>query len=255
MTVPVIELRDVWAGYGHEPILTGVSLTLAERDFVGMVGPNGGGKTTLLKLLLGLLEPIRGEVRVMGERPAAGRRHVGYVPQVVTFDPDFPITVREIVLMGRLGRRSLFAGYNRVDRDSAGEAMRSMGIEHLADRAIGGLSGGERQRTFIARALASEPTILLLDEPTASVDSKVQAGVYELLRKLNERITILLVTHDIGVISSYVKTIGCLNRTLHYHGTRELTADMLEKAYHCPVELIAHGVPHRVFPAHQGDGE
>ncbi len=246
----VITVRNLWAGYDHENVLEAVDLTVYERDFIGLVGPNGGGKTTLVKVLLGLLEPTRGMVRIKGEPVEKGRRHIGYVPQAVEFDRDFPVNVWDVVRMGRLGKRRLFQRYTAEDDASVEEMLRRVEMFDLRDRAIGELSGGQRQRAYIARALVAEPEILLLDEPTASVDPQISASIYELLRQLNEHVTVLMISHDMTAVSSYVKTVGCLNRRLFYHNEKNLTPEMLELAYQCPVDLIAHGVPHRVFPEH-----
>ena len=254
-TVPreVIAVRGLWAGYNGETVLEDVNLAVYERDFIGLIGPNGGGKTTLLKVLLGLLPPRRGEVRVMGQDVREGRRHIGYVPQMVVFDRDFPIRVWDVARMGRLGRRRLLQRYTTQDDEAVAEALRQVEMLDLRDRPIGELSGGQRQRVYIARALATEPAILLLDEPTASVDPQVSSSLYDLLGQLNERVTILLVSHDMSAISAHVKTVGCLNRRLFYHSGKQITSEMLEAAYQCPIDLIAHGVPHRVFPEHTGE--
>jgi zinc transport system ATP-binding protein len=256
MTLPreVIAVRHVWAGYDHEQVLEDINLSVYEGDFVGLIGPNGGGKTTLLRVLLGLLPPTQGEVRVLGRPVKEGRPAIGYVPQVIEFDRDFPISVWDVARMGRLGRRGLLRRYTAEDDAVVTEVLRQVGLLDLRRRPIGELSGGQRQRVYIARALATQPEILLLDEPTSSVDPQVSSNVYELLRQLNDRVTILLVSHDMSAISSYVKTVGCLNRRLFYHGEQEITAEMLELAYQCPIDLIAHGVPHRVFPLHTHDG-
>jgi len=246
----VLYLEDVWAGYDGRPVLEGINLSVKERDFVGIIGPNGGGKTTLLRVMLGLIRPTRGRVRVLGQSTARGRRFVGYVPQQVDFDRDFPINVWDVALMGRLGRRGLLRRYTPQDRHAVTRALQQVEMLDAKDRPIGELSTGQRQRVYIARALATEPQILFLDEPTASVDSQVTTSIYELLQRLNEHVTILLVSHDMSVISSYVKTVGCLNRRLFYHESKEITPEMLEGAYHCPIDLIAHGVPHRVFAPH-----
>lgn len=252
----VISIQHLWAGYGQEPVLEDINLSVYEGDFIGLIGPNGGGKTTLLRVLLGLLPPIRGTVRILGLPVRDGRRMIGYVPQEVEFDRDFPISVWDVARMGRLGQRRLLQRYTDEDDAVVAEALRRVDLYDLRRRPIGKLSGGQRQRVYIARALATRPTILLLDEPTSSVDPQVSTDIYQLLRHLNEQgVTILLVSHDIGVISSYVKTVGCLNRRLFYHGKREITVDMLEMAYRCPVDLIAHGVPHRVFPDHEKEAE
>lgn len=246
----VLCLEDVWAGYGGGPVLEGINLSVKERDFVGVIGPNGGGKTTLLRVMLGLIQPTRGRVRVLGQSAAQARRFIGYVPQQVDFDRDFPVNVWDVALMGRLGQRGLLHRYTPQDRRAVTRALQQVEMLDLKDRPIGELSTGQRQRVYIARALATEPKILFLDEPTASVDAHITTSIYELLQKLNEHITILLVSHDMGVISSYVKTVGCLNRHLFYHESREITPEMLGEAYRCPIDLIAHGVPHRVFAQH-----
>jgi zinc transport system ATP-binding protein len=246
----VISVQHLWATYDSEPVLEDINLSVEKLDFIGLIGPNGGGKTTLLKVLLGLLPPTQGQVHVMGKPVKEARRYIGYVPQSVQFDRDFPISVWDVVRMGRLGRRRLLQRYTAEDDQVVAEALRSADMLDLRARPIGALSGGQRQRVYIARALATEPRILLLDEPMAGVDPQVSASIYELLRQLNEHITILLVSHDMSAISSHVKTVGCLNRRLFYHGGKQITPDMLEAAYRCPIDLIAHGVPHRVFPEH-----
>jgi len=252
MSVPAVLLRDVSYRYREAPVLESIDLVLNEGDFLGIIGPNAGGKTTLLKIVLGLLEPQRGTVEVFGRSPREARGTIGYVPQYARFDSSFPIDVLDMVRMGRLGRRR---------REGAGEARAAAlaALEHvdladLAGEQIGLLSGGQLQRVLIARALATEPRILLLDEPTASVDTRIGQSVYGLLAGLSETLTVVLVSHDIGVISRYVKTIACLNVRLHYHHSRELTPEMVEAAYGCPVDLVAHGHPHRVLPSHPGEG-
>jgi len=250
----VITIEHLWAGYDRDTVLEDVSLTVHEHDFMGLIGPNGGGKTTLVKVLLGLLSPTRGRVRVMGVPPKKGRRYIGYVPQVVAFDRDFPVRVWDVVRMGRLGRRRLLQPYNAEDDAEVAEALSQVEMLRFKDRSIGALSGGQRQRVYIARALAAQPEILLLDEPTASVDPQVTTSIYELLQSLNAHMTIVMISHDVGAISSYVKTVGCLNRHLFYHEDDQLSPEMLELAYQCPIDLIAHGVPHRVLPEHGEHG-
>lgn len=247
---PAIAVRHLWAGYEHEQVLEDINLTVHDGDFVGLIGPNGGGKTTLIKVFLGLLPPMRGEVRIYGQPVEEGRRFIGYVPQVVAFDNEFPISVRDVTLMGRLGRRRLFRRYTAEDGQVVDEALRQVEMYDLRHHPIGELSGGQRQRVYIARALVTQPRILLLDEPTSSIDPKMSSGIYELLQTLNASITIILISHDMGAISSYVKTVGCVNRRLFYHHEPEITPDMVELAYQCPIDLIAHGVPHRVLAEH-----
>ncbi|MEA1959476.1 MAG: ABC transporter ATP-binding protein [Chloroflexota bacterium] len=250
MTEEVVKLEDVWLRYDGTPVLEGVNLSLYRDDFLGIIGPNGGGKTTLFRVMLGLVKPGRGSVTILGETPEGGRRHVGYLPQHSLFDPDFPASVMEVVLMGRLGNAGLFRRYGRDDKGAAVRVLETVGMTDYRDRQIGKLSGGQQQRAFLARALVSEPQILLLDEPMANVDTPMQAGFYELLESLKHKMTIIMVSHDVSVVSACVDKIACLNRRLYYHGTGELTKHDIEEAYQCPVELIAHGVPHRVFEEH-----
>jgi zinc transport system ATP-binding protein len=246
----VMQLEDVWVRYDGVPVLEGIDLSVREQDFIGIIGPNGGGKTTLLKVFLGLVEPSRGRVTVLGRTPQEARGAVGYVPQHAELDRSFPISVWDVAMMGRLGRRGLLRRYTAEDRRAVEDALRQVDMLKHRDRQMGKLSGGERQRVYVARALATGPQVLLLDEPTASVDTRVMGSIYEVLRELNCQVTIVLVSHDIGVVSSYVKTIACLDRRLIYHESKEITPDMLEAAYHCPVDLIAHGLPHRVLDMH-----
>jgi len=251
MSKEVIRLDDVWVKYGDLTILEDINLSVQNLDFLGIIGPNGGGKTTLLKVILGLIKPARGKVTVLGNPPEKSRRFVGYVPQITQFDRDFPITVLEVVLMGRLGRKGFLGKYSEEDKKTAHEALESVEMLELKNRQVGKLSGGQLQRVLLARALATDPRILLLDEPTASIDEPTKTELYELLKNLNKKITIILVSHDIGVISSYVDKIACLNRRLFYHGSKEIEMETIEKTYQCPVDLIAHGVPHRVLRKHK----
>ena len=244
----VIAVEHVWAGYDQGAVLEDINFRVDEMDFVGLIGPNGGGKTTLMRVLLGLIKPSRGRVRIMGLPVGEGRRHVGYVPQTVEYDREFPATVWDVARMGRLGKRKLFHRYTTQDDDIVARTLRSVEMLSMRNRAIGQLSGGQRQRVYIARALATEPKLLLPDEPTASVDPEMSHSIYELLGELNKEITILMISHDMAAISAHVKTVGCLNRRLFYTGERQFTAEMIDSAYHCPIDLIAHGVPHRVFP-------
>jgi len=251
MSQELVRLEDIWVHYNGVTALEGVSLTVDQGDFLGIIGPNGGGKTTLLRLILGLVNPSHGTVSVLGKAPEQSRKDIGYVPQHNLFDRSFPISVGETVIMGRYGRTGLFRRYRREDRVRAEAALQTVGLLEHRDRQIGKLSGGEQQRVLIARALATEPKLLLLDEPTASVDSTAQTEFYELLEELKQRIAIIMVSHDIGAISIYVNKIACLNRQLVYHGSKEITAEVLEATYKCPVQLIAHGtVPHRVLKEH-----
>ena len=247
----IASLKEVWAHYDGVTALEGVTLSLHERDFLGTIGPNGGGKTTLLKIMLGLLKPSQGEVRILGDSPEKQRKLIGYIPQYSLFDRDFPVSVWDVALMGRLGRARRFRKYADADEQATLSALETVGMVDLKDSQIGKLSGGQQQRVFLARALVTEPKLLLLDEPMASVDVSLQTGLYELLEKLTEKMAIVMVSHDIGAISVHVNKIACLNRKLFYHNSKEIRAEELEATYKCPVQLIAHGVPHRVLKKHK----
>lgn len=247
----VVQLDDIWVHYDGIPVLEGINLSVEPNDFLGIIGPNGGGKTTLLKVILGLIKPTRGRVSVMGQTPERGRRFIGYISQHNLFDRDFPVSVLDVVLMGRYSKVGLFQRYSEEDRRIASETLKTVEMLDYKDRQVGKLSGGEQQRVFIARALATDPKLLLLDEPTASIDTNMQAEFYELIENLKQRMTIVLVSHDISAVSIYVDKIACLNHQLFYHGSKEVSAEELEKTYHCPIQLIAHGaVPHRILKEH-----
>lgn len=246
----LVKLEDVWAYYDDVPVLEGVNLSIDEDDFLGIIGPNGGGKTTLLKVILGLVKPSRGEVTVLGGAPERNRKFMGYVAQHSVFDRAFPINVWDVVLMGRCGKVGLMRRFNDEDKKIALKALETVEMLDYKDRQIGRLSGGEQQRVFIARALVAEPRILLLDEPTAGIDTPMQTEFYELLARLKQRIAIVLVSHDISAVSVYVDKIACLNRQLYYHGSKEVGPEILEATYKCPVQMIAHGIPHRVLKEH-----
>lgn len=236
----VIQLREVSFSYDGPPVLEGVSLAVQAGEFLGLVGPNGGGKTTLLKIILGLLRPRSGEVRVFGMPPEKGRTHMGYVPQFAAFDRNFPISVRETVLLGRLGRTRMWGGYTHADKSIAAAMMREVHVWDIREQPLETLSGGQLQRVLVARALACEPRILLLDEPTANIDMRGEEDIFDLFRKLNERLTIVLVSHDIAFISRYVSRVACLNQTLVCHRTEAITGDIIEDLYGEPVRMIHH---------------
>lgn len=247
----LVRLDDVWVHHDGVPVLEGINLVIKPNDFLGIIGPNGGGKTTLLKVIVGLIKPSHGKVTVMGQPPEKGRKFIGYISQFNLFDRDFPISVFEVVLMGRYGKAGLFRHYHEEDRRTTIEALKTVEMLGYKDRQVGRLSGGEQQRVFIARALATSPKLLLLDEPTASIDPNMQAEFYGLLDRLKDSMAIVLVSHDITAVSIYVNEIACLNHQLFYHGSKEVSAEELEKSYHCPIQLIAHGaVPHRVLKEH-----
>lgn len=237
---PVIKVENVSFSYNGYRVLDDVSLTVYERDFLCIVGPNAGGKTTLLKLILGLLKPSSGSIRVFGLPPARARSRMGYMPQYATLDPLFPVNVLDVVLMGRLGNGSRFGFFRKADRAAAEEALREMELYDVRNRSFSELSGGQRQRVLIARALVTDPELLLLDEPTSNVDAAVETELFELLSRLNEKMTVALVTHDLGFVSSYVKRVACVNRRVVVHATSEISGEMINDLYGCDVHMVRH---------------
>lgn len=237
---PAIELQAVGFSYAGPPVLENVNLTVDDGEFIGIVGPNAGGKSTLLKLVLGLLEPQVGRVQVLGRAPRQARRAMGYVPQYPSFSRDFPISVQQAVLLGRLGKGWGLGPYRRTEYAAARRAMEEVEVADLAVRQVGTLSGGQLQRVLLARALVAEPQILILDEPTANIDQRMESDIFDLLRKLNSRMTILVVSHDIAFISSYVARVACLNRTLVCHHTDAIDGQVIQDLYGEQVRMVAH---------------
>lgn len=261
MSENIIEIRNLSFSYNRQKVLTNIDLDVTAGDFMAMIGPNGGGKTTLIKLMLGLHSADSGTIRVFGKSPREVSHRIGYVPQNVHINKEFPISVLDVVLMGTLNPGRRWSRHSRSDREAAGNALVKVDMAPFQNRRIGELSGGQLQRVFVARALVSKPQLLFLDEPTASIDTKGQRDFYGLLEELNEDITIIVVSHDLMVVSEYVRSVACVNQRLHHHDQAELTGEMIEMMYQCtaeevcPVELIAHGVPHRVLHSHTEDTE
>ncbi|WP_430811499.1 MULTISPECIES: metal ABC transporter ATP-binding protein [unclassified Carboxylicivirga] len=241
---PLIELRNIKASYDRHPVLQDVNLSIAERDFVGIIGPNGGGKTTLLKVMLDLLPPIAGTVTRSKEL------RIGYLPQVNNIDKQFPITIKDVILSGRYAQSKWWHKTSRQQINKLNELLEFIGLKGQHNTPIGELSGGQMQRVFLCRALISDPNLLILDEPNTYVDKTFEASLYNLLGELNDKMAIVLVSHDVGTISSVVKTIACVNGGLHYHASNKITNEVLQ-SYNCPIELVTHGqVPHRVLKHH-----
>lgn len=239
MNTAIISFQDVDFSYNSEPILKDVNLEIHPGEFVSVIGPNGGGKTSLLLLALGMLRPNRGTVQVFGRAPERERSRLGYVPQFTRFDPLFPVTVYDVVQMGRLGR--FWTGpYRKEDREAALTALEQVGLAELRRRSFSELSGGQRQRVLIARALATEPEVLLLDEPTANVDRLATDKLYELLVELNQRLTVVLVSHDLGIVSRFVSSVVCVNKTVFTHPVSELTGEMIRDLYGGEIALVRH---------------
>jgi len=237
---PAVVVKDLDFSYGPTPVLSGVNLTIAEGDFACILGPNGGGKTTLIKLLLGLLKPTTGSIAIFGNTPVQARTSIGYVPQYFQFDMHFPIKVIDLVLMGRLHHHPIAGYYNRADKAAAAQALDDVQLYDVRNRAFSDLSGGQRQRVLIARALASDPKLFILDEPMANIDPAGQNEVYALLQQLNKRLTILMVTHDAGFVSTLVTEVVCVNRHVWVHPTSEMTGDTIREIYGSEINMVRH---------------
>ncbi|MCZ6802758.1 MAG: metal ABC transporter ATP-binding protein [Proteobacteria bacterium] len=236
----IINLDNVSFSYAHIPVLRDITLAIGEGEFLGVIGPNAGGKSTLLKLILGLLQPDKGDIKVFGKSPDKGRSRIGYVPQYPAFSRDFPINVLDAVLLGRLGETRWYGGYTQKDKNIAMDSLKAVEIDNISNQTIDSLSGGQLQRVLIARALASRPDILILDEPTANIDVRAEEDIFALLKEYNEHMTIIVVSHDIGFISGYVDRVACLNQTLLCHTTSEISGKTIEDLYGAPVKMIQH---------------
>jgi len=248
---PSLAFQGVSFGYGDGPdVVENVDLEIGPHELIGLIGPNGGGKSTLLKLAAGLLKPRQGTVQVFGRAPQEARDKIGYVPQFALFPRDFPITVAQAVLLGRLGG-GLGLRWSARDRDAADRAINETELAPLADRPLSALSGGELQRVLIARALAAEPRLLLLDEPTSNLDQRAEEDIFALLAKLTDRMAVVLVSHDVGFVTGYVERVACISRTLICHGTSAVTGEVINELYGHPVRAVHHA--HHHHPAPQGD--
>ncbi len=247
----LIEIRHITAGYSGKPVLQDVSLDIWENDFLGIIGPNGGGKTTLLKVILGLLTPEKGVINYYHNGLSAPSLKIGYLPQTNMIDKKFPISVWEVVSSGLSSAKPLFRGFNKLQNKRIEEVILQMGLGDLSDRPIGELSGGQLQRVLLGRSIVSRPEVLILDEPNSYVDKQFESHFYELLGVINKESAIILVSHDIGTILPLVKNIACVNETLHYHSGSDITEEWIGQAYSCPIELVGHGeIPHRILKTH-----
>ena len=247
----IVSLQKINFSYGNKvKVLEDVCLNIYEKDFLAIIGPNGGGKTTLLKIILGLLQPDSGIVKVFQNNPEAGRVNIGYVPQYSKLDLDYPINVINLVLMGLLSEKKVFRKKNPEQLQKAETALAEVGMLEYQHKQIGELSGGQRQRVLIARALVRNPKLLLLDEPTSSVDQKSGTDFFKYLKKLNQKTAIVVVSHDIGMISPYISKVACLNKKLFFHDGNEINNEILKNGYQCELELLGHGLPHRVLKQH-----
>ena len=240
MSNPAIEITNLNFSFDKLSILENINMTIEQGDFAGLVGPNGGGKTTLLKLILGLYKAQSGQISIFGQALKKQRKLIGYVPQYADFNSDFPISVQDTVLQGRLGVSSFFASYSKRDKQIALNVMQETEIFDLADRSIQSLSGGQMQRVLVARALASQPKILLLDEPTANIDLRAEKDIFDLFKSINQRMSILIISHDIGFVSDYINKVFCLNKTLVCHNASPVTSDTIHALYGDHVSEVHH---------------
>lgn len=239
-----IQIENLDFAYGPVSVLEKADVSLGEREFVSIVGPNGGGKTTLLKIILGLLKPQGGSVEVFGKSPELGRKWIGYLPQYASLDSQFPATATDVVLMGRLGKTRGLGFYTKADRLAARDMLARVGLENLGNRPLSALSGGQQQRVLIARALVSEPKLLLLDEPSSSLDDYVEQELYDLLQELNKELTIVVVSHDVAYVSRYVEKVICVNREVHTHPVSQINENIIHDMYGAHVHAVRHDQEH-----------
>ena len=251
MNNEIIKFENVYFSYGNNLVLESINFSVRKGDYIALMGPNGGGKSTMLKIILGIIKPDKGVIKVFDKDPASQRQRVGYLTQSNSFDFSFPISVSDLVLMGRYRIKNRY--YGNKDKAAVFEALKKVNMEEFVKRHINTLSGGQLQRVLIARAIVKNPEILLLDEPMSGVDPEAQKSIYDILIKLNKEMTVILITHDTSVVSSEIGSVACLNRNLFYHGPVEGSLGKLANAYKCPVEVISHGIPHRVLGEHSND--
>ncbi|NLG16227.1 MAG: ABC transporter ATP-binding protein [Fibrobacter sp.] len=249
----IIECRGVTFAYGSNLVVKNATFSVCRGDFLGIIGPNGGGKTTLLRLILGVLKPLNGSIILLGGPPVKTRIRAGYIPQETNLNKGFPISVHDVVLMGLTRSRGLGHLFSKEDKKKTDSILEQFDLLSFKNEGISNLSGGQRQKVLLARALVSRPEILFLDEPTSSVDAAGADEIYDYLKKVNaEGTTVVLVTHNMGIISRYIKSVACVNKDLFFHPDGKLDEQTLSRTFGCEIDLIAHGVPHRVFHSHEG---
>lgn len=241
----LINLKNLDIHYGNFVALENVSFKIKENKFISIIGPNGGGKTTLIKSILGFIKPTKGIIEKSNDLK------IGYVPQKNNFEESFPITVKKVILSGILnGKIKLFHSYSKADKTLLDDIIKDLNIEKLKDKTINELSGGELQKVLLGRAIISNPNLLILDEPFSNIDTSSTKEYYKLLNKLSNKMTVLIISHDIGSVYSYTDDVICVNKSVHYHEGGSLSNEDIQNTYSCPIDLIGHGVPHRVFPTH-----
>ena len=248
----LIEINQISACYGRKVALQNVSLSVYKHDFLGTIGPNGGGKTTLLKVILGLIKPTAGSIQYYDKGSSISSLRIGYLPQMNQIDKKFPISVREVITSGLSAQKRLFRSFTAEQKTRVSDVIQLMGLAELENRPIGELSGGQLQRVLLGRAIASRPQVLILDEPNSYVDKRFESHFYRLLEEINKESAVILVSHDIGTVLSMVKNIVCINETAHYHAGADISDTWLSEKYACPFEIIGHGdIPHRVLKTHK----
>lgn len=250
----IIKIENLSAGYENKTVLHDINLEVSEKDFLGIIGPNGGGKTTLMKVILGLLEPTEGKITYYDNGTPTEKLEIGYLPQYNSIDKKFPISIYEVVLSGLNKQKGLFRRFTKEHHERVKETISMMGLEGMDNKPIGQLSGGQMQRALLGRAIVSNPKAIILDEPNTYIDKRFEARLYSLLEEINKERTIILVSHDIGSVLQNVKSIACVNGTLDYHPQNEVSAEWIEEKLQCPIELLGHGeLPHRVLKKHSHD--
>jgi zinc transport system ATP-binding protein len=245
----LFEMYSLSASYGTNMVLQDVNFRVNENDFIGVIGPNGGGKTTLLRVILGLVKPVNG--KMVFNCDLLNGNSIGYLPQISTGDVNYPVTVADIILSGLMIRKGFISRMSPDDKKKADKVIEELGLSGMSKSTLTELSGGQMQRVFLGRAIIGDPRLLLLDEPGNFVDMTFENDFYEKLRDLNKRMAILMVSHDVGTISAHIKSFACVNKSLHYHPSHEITNEDL-LAYGCPIQLVTHGdVPHTVLKYHK----
>lgn len=248
---PIIKLTDVEVRYDSKTVLEQVSLTVYEKDFLGIIGPNGGGKTTLVKTILGLKDIHSGTIQYYRNNRPVHHIGIGYLPQYNQIDKKFPISVFDVILSGLENGASIWHRVTSEQKERVAEMIQRMGLTGMEKRPIGSLSGGQAQRALLGRAIISEPDVVILDEPNTYIDKRFEAQLYELLDEINHASAIILISHDVGSVVQNVKNIACVNHTLDYHAQEEITEEWLQAKTNCPIDLLGHGdMPHRVLKQH-----
>ena len=247
----LLELKSISAGYGAKTVLNDVNLAVFENDFIGIIGPNGGGKTTLIKVILRLIDPFKGSISFYDSALQGNKKAIGYLPQFKIIDRLFPITVKDTIYSGLMREKKLFRNFSKAEKEKGNALIDRFGLSHLVNRTVGELSGGQMQRVFLCRALVSSPQILILDEPDTFVDMSFAETLYEILRELNKSMAILLVSHNVGPLITSLTSVACINETLHYHTSEEFSHELFENAG-CPLHIVEHGeIPHTILRKHE----